>query len=434
MKIKKSDIFKYIILTLTFMMAILSMRHSDSINFHILMMIVFCFVSMCLVKFDILHPYCWFSAFFCLYSIGFPIIVSQGIKSRATYSKQVMYYQLIALFVSLFIISPQKARVSSERNSTMKFNPVAINKIIYVLMIMLIFLATYYIKVMGFRDKGEIYDSGNIFLGIVLKVPLVLSMFFAVFCISYSYVQRKLPIKHIFLVGATLFIITVYSGERDFIFRFIIITIFILYYFEFISKKMLCFVAPLILMIIPISSIYKYYFLGGGKGEFSSSNFLYMMFSGEFESASCNLQVLINNYPDVKNSLHIETLMYDVLCVIDSSRKSLGVWFNEQFFYNTRNVQYGFSLVGEGYLIGGIAGIVLLFILIGVIIKSMYKYAHKNIYFLSSYLYFITIMSYAIRVDFSYIISAIIKQIGLVILVLIIVERIFKEKTERVHA
>ena len=163
--------------------------------------------------------------------------------------------------------------------------------------------------------------------------------------------------------------------------------------------------------------MFKYYFVGGGIGESSEYGFLYSLIAGEFESASRNLQLLINNESFAKGCQGYVILINDVLGVINSKIASSVAWFNKTF-YSDSVTEYGFSLVGEGYIIDGINGIVIVFVIVGLIIRYIYIHAFKNIYWLTAYFYFITVMIYAIRGDLGTIYSAMLKQIFLVVMFL----------------
>ena len=82
----------------------------------------------------------------------------------------------------------------------------------------------------------------------------------------------------------------------------------------------------------------------------------------------------------------------------------------------------------QGYIIAGALGVVLVFAIIGIIIRIMYKKAYNNMYLLIAYIYFITVMIYSIRGDLSTVFSALIKQIFLVLFIIFILEKISKSR------
>lgn len=113
MKIKKDILIKYIVIILSFMAIEVLIMSTDGILIHILGLVAFSAVAIIMSDLDLMHPYTWFSAFFCLYSIGFPILTYLGKENlRAAYSKELMVIQLLAFFVILFCIGPQKIQMN----------------------------------------------------------------------------------------------------------------------------------------------------------------------------------------------------------------------------------------------------------------------------------------------------------------------------------
>lgn len=427
MLIKRCTINKYIILIFTFIIAFAMIVFSENIIIHIISILFMCSVAVGLVGFDLIHPYFWFSGFFTLYSVAYPIIVAMGFPSKIVYSKDVMIYQLVALFTILFVVSPNSVSTyKKEKMYNIKFDIGVFNRLIYMALIILIVLAAAYVSKAGFGGKDEIYASGNMILTKMFRLPLILAFLYTLSVISEYSKSRKLPIGQIIFTGAALCFITLFSGERDFIFRFLLLTIFMLWVLNILTLKGLLIITPVFALAIPLSSAYKYFFLRGSVSN-TSDNILYSFLAGEFESAARNLQVLINNASSVKGCKGIGFVFSDIISVFYSGIDSATSWFDQTFYSNT-TTQYGFTLVGEGYIMGGMTGIIFLFILIGILVKVFYINAYKNVYTLSSYLYFITVIIYAIRCDFGLILSAVTKQIGLVVFILWFAERLSKKR------
>ena len=425
MKVSRKILQKYIILFCAFITALITICSSNNLFIHVGAFISFCVIPIIIVKIDILHPYCWFTGFFCIYSTAHPILYSLGYNSRIGYSKEIMIYQLVAIFVSLLFITPKKVQYPNFRDKNqMRIDLGIFNKIIYILLILSLVFVAYYVSNQGYTGKSEIYDAGPLWVRIVFRFPLIISIFYTMSIINYYSEHKYLPKKQMSLVGGALLIITLFSGERDFVFRFIIITIMLLWMLKKINLKHLFIIAPIIMTLIPLSHTFKYYFLTHNISN-GSENWIQSLLSGEFESASRNLQELVNYSEIVKGSKGFEQIGIDFLSVFSSEISSPTKWFADTFYPNN-NVGYGFTLTGEGYIIGGIFGIIILFSIVGLLIRFFYKNSTKNIYSFSAYLYFLTIIIYAIRADFSTILSGIVKQIGLVLLVIFIMERITK--------
>ena len=107
-------------------------------------------------------------------------------------------------------------------------------------------------------------------------------------------------------------------------------------------------------------------------------------------------------------------------------------WFNKTYFSENRAGQ-GFSLVAEGYINFGFLGIILVFVLVGLLIKFIYQRSSKNIYYFSFYVVSIPVFMYSIRADLTNILSPIIRQnLIVVILVLFITQIIRNHSSENI--
>lgn len=429
MSLTMHELKKYGILICSFIFALCTIFISDNIVVHIVCMLAFCGIQMSIVGFDLMHPYCWFSAFFALYSTGFPIIIAIGLLSRATYSKDVMIYQLVALFVFLLIVGPHKINVDEETwENRFQLDIGFLNKLVYAFTIAVILVAGIYVYRSGYSGKGQIYSEGGLVLNFAFKLPLVLSLIATISFVSEYSMYGKRAIKNLIFPAVALVLITAFSGERDFIFRFILMIMIAMWAMKIIRFKHLLIFVPLMALSIPLSATYKYFFTQGTTAvrAVSSNSILYSIFYGEFESASANLQIILNDSVNTKGKFGLLQIAYDIGSGFYSKIPSTGSWFNQHYYANSRNVQYGFSLVGEGYVIAGLAGIIILFIIIGLITRWYYKHSFDGIYMFGGYIYYITIVIYSIRGDFSNITSALTKQIGLVLLLLYIINQVTK--------
>lgn len=425
MTISRKDLKDYVVLISAFFITLVVISMTNNLIVHVVTFVVFCIIPIIIVRVDILHPFSWFTAFFCIYSISHPILFSLGFNLRIGYSKEIMIYQLIALVVCLLFVTPKSIKYPDLNNEyRMGINLGSFNKFIYIVLVVSIILVAYYVSRHGYTGKSDIYENAPLWVNIVFRFPLIISFLYTMSVINSYSKNKELPKKQMILVGVALLIITLFSGERDFIFRFLLITIMLLWMLKKIKIRHLLIITPVAIALIPLSHTFKYYFLtqtiSSGSGKWIQS-----LLSGEFESASRNLQELVNHSEMVKGIMGIEQLGIDFLSVFSSKLSSPTKWFADTFYANS-TVGYGFTLTGEGYIIGGVFGIIVLFAIIGLIIRWFYKNSPRNIYSFSAYLYFLTIVVYAIRGDFGTILSALIKQIGFVLLVIYFLERITK--------
>ncbi len=108
-------------------------------------------------------------------------------------------------------------------------------------------------------------------------------------------------------------------------------------------------------------------------------------------------------------------------CLIDTGHSNQE-WFNNTYLYNP-NVQYGFTIVGQGYVHGGVFGIAILAALEGALTRQLYRLCSKDKYGFIIYAYTVPLIIYSTRADFGNIISPMLKYAIGVTLIVMFLER-----------
>lgn len=432
MHISKKLCIQYILLIGMFILAMSMLCLFSSIYVHICTLIAAAIFPIILVKADVLHPFCWFPAFFCMYSISYPLLCTLGYPIYG-YNKLIIIYQLLALYTCLFVVSPKTYNSSYTQcqiNFTVKTG--IFTQLIYIFALFLIIITSVYVASHSFSHKSQIYSNGGLLINAMFKIPLILSIFLPILVISYHKRTGKLPIYDILFGTIAISILTFLSGERDLGFRFIFILILLLYFMGYVKRRFFFLLIPIGIGILILSVVFKYYFL---SGEYSSRvgeyGLTYTFLTSEFQSASSNLQYLVS-FSFAEGIMGLKRLLADVVSLFDRNTPSLVGWYQNMFF-QFKTTGMGFTLVGEGYLIGGWKGIILLFGLVGIIIKLFYKYAQRNIYLFSAYLYFIPLMIYSFRGDFSTILSGIVRQILITEIFIYILINLIYRKSKKAY-
>lgn len=430
MVLERDILKKYILIMFCFFIAEFLVMITNNMIYHIICMIFFSGICVIVSDFDLMHPYTWFSAFFCLYSIGLPVLTCDGnTHLRAIYTKELIEIQLLAMFVILLVIGPKKIeyKILDKKNNTLNLG--LFNKILYIGLVMTLLGVAVYLSKSGLGGKASIYENGSSLLLILFRLPLFLTMLYSLLMICDWEKNEHVSLKTIIITGIPLFGITLFSGERDFVFRFLIITVIFLFYIGKLKRFHIFLLAPIGIAILILSDKYKY-FLSSGLIHDSSESMISKLFAGEFEAASTNLQIVISQ--KMSHSLGLERYILDIASAFTTKIQSASSWFSD-LFYAGRTVQYGFSIIGEGYVIGGVVGVIFISVIIGALIRFFYKRACKSVYWYATYLYFITVTIYAIRMDLGTILSAIVKQIGLVLFVVLIAEKLSKKDKVRMQ-
>ncbi len=375
---------------------------------HIASMLLVTIGSCAIADFDIYHPMCWYPPFFALYSCSYTIFYMTGYVTKYGYSKWNIGYSLIALTVILLILPTKKIQLTPNGKDNNKVNvnlsavEIALN-----CLLLLTLAAIIYILSKGFISKSDILQNGGAFINITFKAVYMILMLFA-YCMIIK-LKNNLKISFIWLIKTVIPVIlfSLVTGERNYMFQIILIGFVCLSLFGKIRKSFFLLLIPIGVVIFPLTHIFKLYLLTGNKfGQFSMENLLYQFLNGEFISASRNLQILIQN--GLKDYFKGFALLNDFASCFVDMEFSNQRWFNGTFFPGSAT-QYGFTLVGEGFMNGGIIGIIIVFAIVGILMRLLYVNANKNAYFMVAYIYMIPIFIYVTRADIGNLISPMIK-------------------------
>ena len=396
---------------------------SNSVLVDILAFVILVIGALVIVRFDVSHPYVWFSTIFMLYSISYPILFLSGFTYDVyTYTKSLIFSEWLALTTFLLIVTPSKVDYSHLNKNKKE---VISSKILVYSVSIFVLITIFEVLSGGYSNKGEIYGGGSIIVFIGFRAALILLMVYAINLSIFALNRKKIDVKLSLYVFIVIFLLSFFSGERDLLIRFFVILSFVYYILVQNSKitKEVIWFGAIGLLSIPLLNIFKYY---GLTGEIRSSqeNFLIQFLTSDFMSASKNLQILLLDETSeglfngssflsaILRSLNLDKLPWFEIT-------SSGQWFNEHYFGPNRAGQ-GFTLVGDGYVNFGYFGIVLLFIFIGLLIKLLYVNSNRGIHFFVYYILAIPVFMYTIRADLANILVPLVKQ-NLVFIILIIV-------------
>ena len=389
-KIKKYKKFSIILAIIISGLLLYSSSNKD-IVIHLISFFILIFTSCIIVKFDIFHPYVWYSVFFGIYSCAYPILYYMNVYNKYGYSKISIFYSWLSLVVINLIIPIKKIKLKKINHLEYK------NKIIEnfnnCIQVFVFSVMIFIINSSKYTHKNMIYSDNNIFFKLVF--PLT---YFIILLYAYNLTKKlSLNLKGVFLaVLKTAFVVgtvSITTGERDYLFSYLLITILLLFRYKKIKIIHLVLITPLGIILLPLTSSFKYFILTGKIFKASISNNIFVKFlDGEFISAGRNLQILVSN--NCYNFFKGKMLVNDFVRVFYSTGTSHQIWFNQTFFPLSKHTKYGFTLTGEGYVNGGILGVIFVFILVGLIIRYLYLNSNKNFYNMALYLYMIPLFIY----------------------------------------
>lgn len=422
---------KISLVLILFAISILMMAVGEGIWGGILALGTLVIISWIISELELMHPLTWFPPIFFLYSISYPLLVTLGnLPDRYGNNVETLIITWLALFTFVAVMSvSNKKEVNIDTSSLMNLMPIATPIFWVSISFTLIYVA--YVFSSGLSSKYAI-ALDNSPLGILASFFPIVVISFALIMANQLGVKKKVP-KFFFLLTllygvAVLFVL----GERDFILKLLIITIFMYHILKnTISKKKLIAIGAVIIATIPILGDLKNTAFGASEMTVHGGSFFTDILSGEFMAVGRNLANLLSTEGSGWSYFFGETLWWDIK-VLFSSGYSPGAWFNNTFHSDlvARGGGNGFTLVGEGYINFGIFGVIIFFAMLAVFLKFLYNKATKNAVWLSIYIVTIPLAVYVIRADFATLLTQFSKQILIPIIFIFIVKSIFEGITK----
>lgn len=373
---------------------------------------VFMAAVVVIMKFDFVHPYIWYFGMQTLYYTAYPILYVLGYNQTAGYTPEPMFLASIMTLVLAILFPGEHKGGKLERS--VKLDSLFLKNIIHIFSGVAL-LTVVLIVISGFETKNQMYGSTfGFFYQLVFSGALIyMNMGSCLVCNTLER-DKRLDIMLVLELGISILLLTLFSGERDLIIRFLVVIIMILKFFNIIKTKTFIVLVLSFVVLIPLTKTMKYFFL---TGELSSplalgsfGDLLNDFLSGEFTSASRNLQVLVNNEETVKGVMGGKTFLSDVVRITGYAPFSALSWYQSTFFPN-ETVGKGFSLIGEGYINFGYVGVVIVGIVVGLLVRFLYLNHTKNIIYLFIYVCSIPIFIYANRADLANIFSPMVRQV-----------------------
>lgn len=401
-----------------------------------ILLYIICLLS---IDFDISHPYVWFIPMFTLYTIGYPLMHQHGyyaILPNCGYVKanaNTVFIHWCALCT--FIITVSNKQVTYKKTYYYKMNRTLI-KGITVMLIGILCIQFLTVLQSGFQTKREILDglSRNIFFRLGKIANQLLPIFAALF-IADPTIRKKQKIVWISSITFISFSEMVIVGERSAFIQILIVEL--LAYNIVINKVNLkgAFIAAFFLLALIIIGVSL-------KASFGKNqNFVHLLsedplwvklFNAEFSSASINTTNILNhrnlwsygfglkylllifipfNFKPLSGILKL--LGFEGLFAISDN----SLWYHDRILTGAKS-GYGFSMVADGYMELGILGVIILYVILGLIIKKTYKKSADSMLGLVFYIVLVPIFIYSTRATLLYFTNYVIKYILLPVIML----------------
>ena len=419
--------FKSIVIIFLFILSILLITIGDSVWSGIIALGVLVVSAWVFSEFELIHPLTWFPPIFFLYSVSYPLLISLGELSN-TYNQnsEILFIQWLALFTFIIIINTSgNEKIEVDISLLKNLMPIVIP--IFWISIFLTSIYVFYVYSSGLTSKYAI-NLDNSSLGVFTPLFSIIVISFALIVANRIGVKGKLPKGFIFVAMSYGAVVLLVLGERDFILKLFIVTVFLYHILKNkISKKKMILLGLAVIFIIPILGNLKNSAFNQGMKNINENNFIINTLNGEFMTVGRNLSNLLSSENIAWSYYFGETLWWDIK-VLFSTGVSPGAWFNDRFYPDlvARGGGNGFSLVGEGYINFGMLGVMIFFAMLAVFLKILYKNAKKNVVWLTIYIVTIPLTVYVIRADFATLITQFSKQILLPIIIIFAIKIILE--------
>ena len=439
----------------------------DDVGVKVLAMTVLWLSSVISVRMDLAHPFVWLGGTFLLYTASGPLLFHLGLHPIPVWSgilieeldfSFAMDLQYMAFLVVCAVIGP--GRVTFEpalRDIRIRALFDGVLPVLAVALLLAVF-GVAEVLTEGFTQKIDVirYGSWATRLGFGLNITVTCV---GVYLIK-QFVEGRLPAAYatiLFFIALGVINVAV-VGERNFIFRFMVIAFFTIH----VAHRRVSFGAFLLFGIIASLFISV---MGGVKmvavseqvlGPFAlsfedmiglsgfsqnpsvvndSAPLLYakillvMALGNEFMTAGNNLAMLVTRVPTEIPFQNGWTLFNDVVralqpgFLVRQEANNTTSIYNWLFFpENTeRGGGQGFSFVGTGYFNFGIPGVILVMSVFGVAVRGAYHWAGRSPFGLAFFLGFIPVAIQTARGDLSGPISQSLKHVLLPLLSMVFV-------------
>ena len=371
--------------------ALLIICHTKRPELHIVLIWGMAILAVVICKLQIVHPYFWFSISFSLYSTAYTILYVMGFGIYG-YDSENLFLSTLSLLTSLLVIGSKRVDINSFPKNKIHIPSETLEIIITFLSLLCLF-CTILLSQKGYSGKVEMKKAQDFNYRIATYLSRFICTFLMIyFCEYLSSKKYRSKFKNLIIVilnsGISIIYFTLITGERDATLRFLLLFFMSLFVYNKLKSYHALILLPFGIWIMVFSVYIKYFFSRGilNNSYLSFNNIISNFLQTDFHSSGMNLQYLLEN-SWTESSQGIQLLFAEMLTPFLPS----GIIFNPDQWFNYvvhsgKYHGYAFSLVGTGYIIGGRIGVVLLFFIVGLMCRHLYKNSIKDVYNMVSYI------------------------------------------------
>jgi oligosaccharide repeat unit polymerase len=393
----------------------------------------------------ITYPTTWFVPVFFLYSVSLPFLALSGRAPYDQYTAQLLPLHVTALIGFVLGIGTDSARnteVQITYDETIRYLLCWVGLISAWILVALSLPLVAKLGITG--SKEEMIAAARHFPVLRLDAMALPAIVFSVYIVAARLVKGKrnwiIIIPHL----AAFVGIIALSGRRLLLIKFVVAVLLV--YMEIRNRREPNLKTPIIAYLVgaciffslPFLQYFKYTAIRGG---FEYSYDVWELIALEFRSMSFNLyHVLAEGLENIFN--FGDTLLMDLGSILSSQllnvriSEGIAVWYNDNI-WSELTVGRGFSLVAEGYLNGGFAGVFVTYLVLGAITRYVYINRTRSLAWLVFWVNYVPTLLYAQRQDLALYVSVSLKTVlmplGCIVLGAHFLQKWFK-KTDTLQA
>lgn len=377
---------------------------------------------------NFLHPLVAFPLFY------YPYATWHAFSSILTRTNELIYLTatihhtylglLVFHVVGIACLRLMKTSPPSFRDSALR-TPLSDKLVLWAcLLVAVVFLRN--IMVMDYTTKRSILDSQTASLAIINVTMWIMTSTGLLVLVRWWFGRIKLDVMVIISLVLALAVYLV-VGERDYLLRMGLCMLFLFFDRKRVARlPVLLAILLVAAFLVPWSQMYKAVWFADSSQSLSESGI--QLFSGEFYSASRNLYVLLSRGYDSSWRF----LASNVFRGVVPFSSGLGVlssvaWFHHVYRYEEGiegTSGWGFHIVADGCLAGGLAGIMLIMACLAIFLCWFYHRRYRSEYGYLFYLMSLSSAIYCIRADLANLLSLVVKVGGSVVVFLYLLDRV----------
>lgn len=389
---------------------------------------ILCVLCVIYSRFNFFHPLSWFSIVFTLYYSSYAILyLIYNVNFAYGLSGVSLRLSVLALSTVVIICGfPSNEKYYSKDSyknieKNLSFNDFSVLEKSIIICIIIAFVLTIIVS-RSFVSK-RMSTKDNLF-SICTYLIRALTFLCGLYILARNEFQKK-TIIIISLCGIVCAMFGFLNAERDCILRFILVVFLTLIFNKVIKPWHLIFLFPIGIVLMVVLNTLKYFFIDKSLKVFAGG-LIQSFLSSDFGASGGNLQNLINH--NFKGIAGYSTIFTDIVRGVFPFIKvgtNYNVWYNNLFFKGSYS--RAFTLVGEGYLIDGSIGIVVLFILVALIIVFLTKRIQKNLWSTMIYIYGVITIVSSFRGTLIDIVTGLVRTPLIAIFIFLIVQAIYNK-------